>query len=176
MDDNDRYFQIFLFAIFWCVTSLLAANWGSTFLVKIFIFLLPFLLSLIWPKLVNLISFAGTSLIYGFSSPDLSYENRYYAEHMGKAKRLVREEKWNEAIVAYREVIQKAPKMCEPRFNLARIYQKAGHLSLAFIEYKRILKLKDELGSNHAFVVESERAIQEIKELLKGDLKRISEE
>ena len=137
MDDNDRYFRIFLFAIFWCVTSLLtplAARCGNTFLIIAFIFLLPFLLSLIWPKLVNLISSAGISLLYGFSSPDLSYENRYYEEDMGKARRLVREEKWNEAIVAYREVIQKAPKMCEPRFNLARIYQKLGHIGCALSE------------------------------------------
>jgi tetratricopeptide (TPR) repeat protein len=168
MDDEDRYFRIFLFAIFWCVTSLLAYKCGSNFFIKALIFLLPFFLSFIWPKLVNLISFAGISLIYGFSSPDLSYENRDYEEDMGKVRRLVREEKWNEAIVAYREVIQRAPRMCEARFNLARLYEKAGPLGLALSEYKKIVNLRDELGSNHALVIESERAIEELPSLMKG--------
>jgi len=169
MDDEDRYFRIFLFAIFWLVTSLLAYKCGSNFFVKAFIFLVPFFLSLIWPKLVNFVSSAGISLIYGFNSPDLSYGHRYYAEDMGKAQKLVREEKWNEAIVAYREIIQKDPKMCEPRFNLARIYQKMGHLGLALSEYKRIVNLKDELGPNNALVIESERAIEELPGLMKGN-------
>jgi len=167
MDDNDRHFRIFLFAISWLVTSLLAYKCGSNFFVKALIFLLPFFLSLIWPKLVNLISSAGISLIYGFSSPDLSYENRNYEEDMGKVQRLVREEKWNEAIVAYREIIQKAPKMCEARFNLARLYEKGGHFGLALSEYKKLTNLKDKLGPNHALIIESERAIQELPRLMK---------
>lgn len=83
---------------------------------------------------------------------------------------MVREEKWNEAIVAYREIIQKSPKMCQPRFNLARIYQKEGHFGLALVQYKRILDSKDDLGPNHALIIESERAIQELPRLMKGSV------
>ena len=168
MDDDDRYFRIFLFAIFWPVTSLLAYKWVCNFLVKAFIFLLPFFLSLIWPKLVNLVSSGGISLIYGFSSPDLSYENRSYQDDMDKATRLVREGRWNETMAVYRDITQKAPQKAEPRFSLARIYQKMGHLGLALSEYKKIANLKDELGPNHPFVVESERAIEELPKLMKA--------
>ncbi len=170
MDDDDRYFRLFLFAIFWCVTSLLATKCGKNFLTKAFIFLMPFFLSLIWPKLVNLISAVGTSLIYGPNFPDLSYENRSYQDDMDKATRFVREGRWNEAMAVYRTITHKAPQKAEPHFNLARIYQKMGHLGLAISEYKKIINLKDELGSNHAFVVESERAIEELPKLMRGNV------
>jgi Tfp pilus assembly protein PilF len=89
---------------------------------------------------------------------------------MDKATRLVREGRWNEAMALYRTIIQKAPQKAEPHFNLARIYQKKGYLGLATTEYKKIIALKDELGSNHAFVVESERAIEELPKLMKGNV------
>jgi tetratricopeptide (TPR) repeat protein len=94
---------------------------------------------------------------------------------MNKATRLVREGRWNEAIPAFCEIIQKAPKKGEPRFNLARIYQKVGHFGLALSEYKKIVNLKDELGRNHAFVVESERAIGELTKLLKANSQMLRE-
>lgn len=169
MDDNDRYFRIFLFAISWLVTSLLAYKCGSNFFVKAFIFLLPFFLSLIWPKLVNLVSSAGISLLYGSVFTDLSYENRSYQDDMEKATRLVREGRWNEAMAVYREIIHKAPKKSEARFNLARVYQKVGHFGLALSEYKKIANLKDELGPNHALIIESERAIEELPRSMKGN-------
>jgi tetratricopeptide (TPR) repeat protein len=84
---------------------------------------------------------------------------------MDRAKRLVREERWNEAITACREIIQRAPKMYEARFNLARVYQMAGHLGLALHEYNKLRNLRDEIGPNHVFVLESERAIEELREV-----------
>ncbi len=94
---------------------------------------------------------------------------------MDKATRLVREGKLNEAIVAYRQITQKAPKMCEPRFNLARLYEKVGHFGLALSEYRKIANLKDELGTSHALVIESERAIQTLMNSIK-DSGRITAE
>jgi tetratricopeptide (TPR) repeat protein len=170
MDDDDSYISLFLFWIFWCVTSLLAYGCGGNFFVKAFIFLLPFFMSLIWPKLLNLISSVGTSLIYGTNFPDLSYENRSYQSDMDKATRLVREGRWDEAMAAYRDITRKAPQKVEPRFNPARIYQKVGHLGLALSEYKKLVNLKDELGPNHALIIESERAIEELPRSMKGNV------
>ncbi len=163
MDDNDRYFRISLFLIFGGVAFLLTSLCSGNFPAKAFIFVLAFFLSMIWPKLVNIVSSASISLIYGPNSEDLSYENRFYQDDMDKATRLVREGKLNEAIVAYRQITQKAPRICEPRFNLARLYERVGQFGLALSEYKRIANLKGELGANHALVIESERAIQTLR-------------
>jgi hypothetical protein len=92
---------------------------------------------------------------------------------MDKAKRLVREGKWDKAAMAYRAIVQKAPEKPEPRFYLAQNYQRAGYLGLALSEYRKITGLKEELGPNHALVSESERSIGELKKILsdKTDLK-----
>jgi hypothetical protein len=39
----------------------------------------------------------------------------------------------------------------------------AGHLGLALNEYKKIVDLKDQFGATHPFVLESERAVKELK-------------
>jgi hypothetical protein len=49
-------------------------------------------------------------------------------------------------------------------------YQRAGYLGLAISEYGKIVVLKDELGPNHPFVLESERAFEELKKTGKGGL------
>jgi tetratricopeptide (TPR) repeat protein len=128
--------------------------------------LLAITLGYTFPPMINSISAAFNSLIYGLDYSDDSYEGQFYQDDMDKAKRWVREEKWDKAIYAYREIIQKSPKMCEPRFYLAQVYQIAGHLGLALNEYKKIADLKDEFGSNHPFVLESERAVGELTKRL----------
>ncbi|MDI7258685.1 MAG: hypothetical protein QME90_02060 [Thermodesulfobacteriota bacterium] len=112
----------------------------------------------------RVISSIYVSLICGPDSSSPSYESQSYQNDMDKAQRLLREEKWNKAIAAYREIIRKAPKKGEPRFSLARIYQKMGHFGLALSEYQKIVDLKNELGRNHVYVLESERSIKELKE------------
>jgi Tfp pilus assembly protein PilF len=52
---------------------------------------------------------------------------------------LIKEGKWNEVIVVYLEIIQKALKKSERWVSLAWIYQKVGHFSLAFNEYEKIV-------------------------------------
>ena len=121
------------------------------------------LLGYIFPWLINFISMVFNTLIYGPDYSDDSYESQFYQDDMDKAKRLMREGEWDKAIYAYREVIQKSPKMCEPRFNLAQVYQMAGYLGLALNEYKKIVGLKNQFGSTHLFVLESERAVEELK-------------
>ena len=88
---------------------------------------------------------------------------------MDKAKRLVREGKWNQAVTAYRSIVRKPPEKAEPRFYLAQSHQNAGYPGLAMSEYRKIVDSKGELGPNHVFVLESERTIEELKELLKKE-------
>ncbi len=121
------------------------------------------LLSYLLPWLMDLSSTIYTSLIYGFDQPNASYEDQFYEDDMDKAKRLVREGKWEKAVMAYRAIVQQAPNKTEPRFYLAQSYRRAGYLGLAASEYKKIADSKSELGSNHAFVLESERAIQDLE-------------
>jgi hypothetical protein len=131
--------------------------------VKILGLLLIPLLSFALPRLMTFVSTGSTFLIYGTHYSDPSYENRFYQDDMNRVKRLVREGRLHEAIWAYREIIQKAPKMYEARFNLAQVYRMAGQLGLAAHEYDKLRNLRDELGPNHVFVLESERAIAEMK-------------
>jgi len=173
MDDNRKlrlWFQVFLggctFMIYIWVSGLGAHLFGigikhlGVLLVGLLL-ILP--LSFALPRLMDLFSTLSAFLIYGTDYSDPSYENRFYQDDMDKAQRLLREERWTEAIYAYRDIIQKAPAMHEARFNLARAYQMAGHLGLALREYDEVRSLKDELGPNHVFVIESERAVEELR-------------
>lgn len=45
------------------------------------------------------------------------------------------------------------------------MYQMAGQLGLALHEYDKLRNAKDELGPNHVFVLELERAIEELREV-----------
>jgi len=173
MDDNRKlrlWFQVFLsgctFMIYIWISGLGANLFGIGIkhlgvLIVGLLLILP--LSFALPRLMDLASTLSAFLIYGTDYSDPSYENRFYQDDMDRAKRLVREERWNEAIYAYRDIIQKAPAMHEARFNLARAYRMAGHLGLALREYNEVRSLKDELGPNHVFVVESERAVEELR-------------
>ena len=120
-------------------------------------------LSYTFPWLIDSLSQIYIFLIYGPDYSDPSYENRFYQDDMDKAKRLMREGEWDKAMHAYREIVQKSPMMCEPKFNLAQLYQMAGHLGLALNEYKKIVGSKNQFGSTHLFVLESERAVEELK-------------
>ena len=161
MDDNRTLRTWFLVFLSMCL--LMISMWTRKFEVMIVgLFAVP-ILSFALPELMDFASRLGASLIYGIEHSDPSYENRFYQDDMDRAKRLVREERWNEAIYAYGDIIQKAPKMYEARFYLARTYQMAGHLGLALREYDELRSLKDELGPNHVFVIESERAIEELR-------------
>jgi len=163
MDDDQQlrlWFQVFL-----SMCLLMIFMWTGYLVVLVGLLLVP-LLSFALPRLMDFVSTAGISLIYGTDYSDPSYENRFYQDDMDKAKRLVREKRWNEAICAYREIIEKAPKMYEARFNLARVYQMAGQLGLALHEYHKLRNVTDELGPNHPFVLESERAIEELRKMV----------
>ena len=166
MDDDQQlrlWFQIFLSM---CLVMIFL--WTGYLLVLVGLLLVP-LLSFALPRLMDFVSTAGISLIYGTDYSDPSYENRFYQDDMDKATRLVREKRWNEAISAYREIIEKAPKMSEARFNLARVYQMAGQLGLALHEYDKIRNLKNELGPNHPFVLESERSIDALRKIVSDE-------
>jgi len=180
MDDDKKirlWFQVFLtgciYLIYVWISGLGAALFGVGVkhvgvLIVGLLFILP--LSFALPRLMDLVSTLSAFLIYGTGYSDPSYENRFYQNDMDRVKRLIREERWGEAISAYREIIQRAPSMYEARFQLARTYQMAGYIGLALREYDRFRNLRDELGPNHLFVLESERAIEELKGMLKGVL------
>ena len=110
-----------------------------------------------------------SSGIYWSGSADNSYENLLYQDDMDRAKRLAREGRWTEVIMAYREIVRKAPGQFEPRFNLARAYQEAGHPGLAIGEYHGIIKLNKMRETRDPFALESERAISELKKLLSAE-------
>lgn len=168
MDDN-RQLRIF-YLIFFSMALLIIICFITPFtspsgVIIVGLIAIP-ILSYALPWLMDLISTIYTSLIYGFDHSNASYEDHFYQDDMAKAKRLVREEKWYEAIFAYQEIINKAPKKLEPRYNLAKVYQTVGQLWLAMSEYRKIMGSKDELGSNHAFVLESERTMTKLRGLL----------
>ncbi len=179
MDDDRQirlWFQIFFTACIYMIYIWVSGLGGLLFQlriehlgVKIIGLLLIPLLSFALPRLMTFVSTGSTFLIYGTDYSDPSYENRFYQDDMDKANRLVREGKLNEAIWAYREIIRKAPKMCEARFNLARVCQIAGQLGLALHEYDKLRNLKDEVGPNHVFVLESERAIEGLRRTISAE-------
>jgi tetratricopeptide (TPR) repeat protein len=125
--------------------------------------LLSFRLSELVHWLMNYLGFPLISGIYTGYHSGASYDNGYYRDDMDKARKLVREEKWDQAIQAYREIIRKAAEEIEPRFNLAEVYQKAGHLGLAMSEYHKIVNLKYQVRDSCLYVRESERCIEELK-------------
>lgn len=163
MDDN-RQLRIF-YLIFFSMVLLTIVSFTSSFEAIIAGLIAVPILSYTLPWLIDLISTIYTSLIYGFDHSDTSYERQFYQDDMDKAKRLVREEEWEKAVMAYRAIIQRAPKKPEPRFHLAQSYQRAGYLGLAASEYRKIIDSKDELGLGHAFVLESERAMNKLRGL-----------
>jgi tetratricopeptide (TPR) repeat protein len=165
MNQDDCQLRGLYLAFFSGVILLIFLWTGHGGVIVLGLFLVP-ILGFGLPLFMNLMSKTFVSLIYGFQSSELSYETGSYEDDMDKAKRLVREERWKEAIRAYREIIKAAPKKVEPRFTLARIYMRAGYLSLAMNQYHKILDLKTWIGPNHALVFESERAISELRGLL----------
>ena len=159
---DDRQLRIWFQVIFsMAVITIFSFTWDAS--VLIVGLLTAAILGYIFPWSINFISIAFNNLIYGPDNSEDSYENQFYQDDMDKAKRLMREGGWDKAMHAYREIIQKSPMMCEPRFNLAQVYQLAGHLGLALNEYKKIVGLKDQFGATHPFVLESERAAEELK-------------
>jgi tetratricopeptide (TPR) repeat protein len=165
MDDN-RQLRIY-YLIFFSMVLLTIVSFTSSFEVIIVGLIAVPIISFTLPWLIDLISIVYTSLIYGLNYSNTSYENQFYEDEMAKANRLVREEKWYEAIFAYQEIINKAPERCEPRFNLAKVYQIVGQFWLAMREYKKIVYLTDGLEPNQVFTFESQRAIEELTKLLK---------
>lgn len=117
----------------------------------------------------NFVSSVISSLIYGPAGQDDSYEYRFYQADMDQAKKMVREAKWDEAISAYRKIIEKAPEKVEARFELAKICEIAGYPGLALLEYQQIKESGRESGEKHPFVLESERKIEELKSRISSD-------
>ncbi len=119
----------------------------------------------------NFLSSVISSLLYGATGADDSYENRSYRTDMDQARKMVREERWDEAISSYRKILEKAPEKIEVRFELAKIYQIAGYPGLALLEYQKIKESGSELGANHPFVLESAKLMEELKEVISGENK-----
>jgi len=116
------------------------------------------------PQGINFISGLISRLVYGPTGLINPNEYRFYQEDMERARGLIREEQWDEAIQVYRDIVRNDPFQCEPRFYLAQTYQRAGYFGPALNEYSKIVALKDRFGSSHPLVIESERAIKELKE------------
>lgn len=163
MDDRQLriWFQVILSM---AVITIFSFTWDAS--VLIVGLLTAAILGYILPWSINFISIVFNNLIYGPDNSEDSYENRSYRNDMDKAKSLMREGEWDKAIHVYREIMQKSPMMCEPKFNLAQVYRRVGYLGLALNEYNRIVDLKDQFGATHPFVLESERAVEELKKKL----------
>jgi hypothetical protein len=175
MDDNRTlrlWFQIF-FAGWVCLIYIFISLLGGMlfglqikhFGVLIVGLLITAPLGFALPWLMDLVSRTVTFLFYGSNHSDPSYESRFYQDDMARAKRLVREKRFYEAVWACREIIQKAPKMHEARFHLARVYEMVGQVGLALYEYDKLRNLRDELGPTNVFVIESERAIEVLRDV-----------
>jgi hypothetical protein len=135
MDNDDRQLRG-LYLVYFSGVILLIYLWtGHSSIIVLGLCVVP-ILGFGLPPFMNFVSKTFVSLIYGFGSEELSYENGFYEDDMDKAKRLVREGKWIGAIHAYRSIVQKAPEKAEPRFYLAQSYHRAGYLGLAVSEYK----------------------------------------
>ncbi|MFQ6078792.1 MAG: hypothetical protein ACE5NJ_06625, partial [Thermodesulfobacteriota bacterium] len=115
--DDDRQIRLWLQVFLSLCLAMIYIGTGQIGVVIVGFLLIP-PLSFALPRVVDRVSQASTFLIYGTGYSDPSYENRCYQDDMDKAKRLVREMRFHEAIWAYREIIQKAPKMYEARFYL----------------------------------------------------------
>ncbi len=122
----------------------------------------------------NFLSSVIGSLIYGIAGADNSYESRSYQTDMDQARKMVREERWDEAISSYRKILEKAPEKVEVRFELAKIYQIAGYTGLAMLEYQKIRESVNELGEHHPYVLESAKMMEELKEVISGGNKSSS--
>lgn len=159
MEDREIriFFQIFLF-----MATIIIVSFSRQPKVLMIGAPLSFILGYIAPWLFNMISKTFIDLIYGSGSGWDSYQDHFYQEDMDRAKKLVREGNYYQAISLYREIIQKVPMIMEPRFNLAKIYQLLGHKGLALNEYKKILSLRDQLGESHPFILESKMAIERL--------------
>ncbi|MBM4339490.1 MAG: tetratricopeptide repeat protein [Deltaproteobacteria bacterium] len=162
---DDRQIRI-CFQVFLSMVMIIVFSFTGEPLVLIGGLLMASLLGYLVPSGVHFISNVFGQLVYGFFSSDDSYEYRSFQDDMDKAKSLVRGEEYDKAIHAYREIIQKSPLMCEPRYNLAQIYWRAGYPGLALSEYNGIVAMKDQFGSTHPLVLESERATEELKSML----------
>jgi tetratricopeptide (TPR) repeat protein len=162
---DDRELRI-CFQVFLSIVMIIIFLFTGGITVVIAGLFMAVVLGYLFPSGIHFISNAFNTLIYGPAYSEDSYENRSYRDDMDRAKSLTREEEWNQAIHAYREIIQKSPTMYEPRFNLAKVYRRAGYLGLALNEYHWITDLKDQSGMTHPFVLESERAIEELEKML----------
>ncbi len=156
------YFSMFVF-ILWPFLYPLVSSHILFYILMMLGLLIAALMGYLIPPAINLISGLFSHLVYeptGLAEPS-GY--RFYQEDMERAKGLVRKEQWDKAIQVYREIIEKTPDQCEPRFHLAKTYQKAGYLGLALNEYSKIIALKDRFGPSHPFVIEAERTMKELK-------------
>lgn len=117
---------------------------------------------------LNFITSSMSALIFGSTRQDDSYEGRFYQTDLDQARKMARESRWDEAISCYRKIIEHAPDKVEARFELAKVYRNAGYTGLALLEYQTIKDLKDQIGEQHPFVLESERMIEELKKMIAG--------
>ena len=97
MDNDDRQLSGFYLAYFSGVILLIYLWTGCASTIVLGLCVVP-ILGFGLPPFMNFVSKTFVSLIYGFGSEELSYENGSYEDDMDKAKRLIREGKWIGAI------------------------------------------------------------------------------
>ena len=90
MDNDDRQLRG-LYLVYFSGVILLIYLWtGHAATIVLGLCVVP-ILGFGLPPFMNFVSKTFVSLIYGFGSEELSYENGFYEDDMDKAKRLVRE-------------------------------------------------------------------------------------
>src|SRR5215510_11125143 len=80
-------------------------------------------------------------LVWGLALAGCSNSEQAKKEHFENANRFMAQDKYQEAIVEYRNAIKEDPKFGEGRLKLAAAYQQVGNVSQAFREYVRAADL-----------------------------------
>ena len=97
------------------------------------------------------------TMAYGTGKSSTRYTERGYAGDMIKARGLMRERRYAEAVELYKSISAKAPREAEPMFLLAVVYEKMGQRVQAQMTYRKVVKnFMKRLGEEHPYIRESQ--------------------
>ncbi|MCX8118164.1 MAG: hypothetical protein N3G78_09555 [Desulfobacterota bacterium] len=164
---EDRQIRIFI-QVFLNLVVLLLYVWTEAWFVFLFGLVLANGLAFAFLPTLNGLASLVSSLIFGSAPPAETYRDTLYREDLYQARRMARESRWEEAVALYRKILEMAPDQVEVRYELAMVYQKAGLLGKALLEYRMLRDSKERIGADHPFVLEAERQIENLKRMIAG--------
>jgi uncharacterized protein YjbI with pentapeptide repeats len=96
-------------------------------------------------------------------SMEETYSEMFYKRDVIHANYLFRQGRYDEALEAFKEIFTKAPDRAEPRFKIARIYQKLNEPDKAEKAYQDLIEILGEsLGEDNMYIMESRRALKKL--------------